>query len=195
LVLGPYGYFGDKFNMLDFTLVIFGIIDVAVSSSLSGTKALRVIRVFRLARVARILSLSKVVKLTNPTPTIDLLRMIEILSDAGYFIMNVFFLLLFFCFIFALAGMQLFGAKPIFDKVKPRFNFNSFTNAYMTVFSITTGSKGFEIFRSVAYSVRSNVVFLFYVFWAVFAKFCLLATVSATVFQRVRALSSTIVAT
>ncbi len=105
-VLGPNGYFGDKFNNLDFALVIFGILDLILEAVLGGTKALRVLRIFRLARVLRILSLAKITKITNPTPTIDLLRIVEVISDAGFFISSCFFLLLFFTFIFALAGMQ-----------------------------------------------------------------------------------------
>ena len=185
LVLGPYAYFGDKFNILDFVLVLFGIVDLAVESVLSGTKALRVVRVFRLARVARIASLSKVVKLQNSTPSIDLIRMVEILSEAGQFIVNVFFLLLFFTFLFTLTGMQLFGGKDVFNGEKSRFNFDSFNNAFMTVFSMTTGSTGYAIFMNVAYTMRSNIVFIFYIIWQVLAKYFLLATVAATLFQRI----------
>jgi len=184
-VLGPVGYFNDKFNILDFVLVLFSILDLVVASVLSGTKALRVVRVFRLARVARIASLSKVVKLTNPTPSIDLIRMVEILSDSGYFIVNVFFLLLFFNFLFTLVGLQLFGGNPIFDGELERFNFNSFNNAFMAVFSMTTGATGFTIFKQVAYTMQTNSVFVFYLAWQILAKYFLLATVAATLFQRI----------
>jgi len=184
-VLGPIGYFNDKFNILDFVLVLFSILDLVVASVLSGTKALRVVRVFRLARVARIASLSKVVKLSNPTPSIDLIRMVEILSDSGYFIANVFFLLLFFNFIFTLVGLQLFGGNPIFDGELERFNFNSFNNAFMAVFSMTTGATGFTIFKQVAYTMQTNTVFVFYLAWQILAKYFLLATVAATLFQRI----------
>jgi hypothetical protein len=184
-VLGPFGYFGDGFNVLDFVLVVFGVIDLAIESVLSGTKSLRVVRIFRLARVARIASMSKVVKLTSPTPHIDLLRIIEIVSEASYFMMNVFALLLFFNFIFSIAGMQLFGGEASFDGETQRFNFNSFNNAFMTTFSITTGSTGYRIFSNIAFNMHSNFCFLFYILWQILAKYFLLATVAATIFQRV----------
>jgi WD40 repeat protein len=184
-LLGPYGYFGDGFNLVDFVLMVLGVVDLAIESALSGTKSLRVVRIFRLARVARVASMSKVIKLTNPTPNIDLLRIIEILSEASHFILNVFALLIFFNFIFTIAGMQLFGGEPYFDGEKQRFNFDSFNNAFMTTFSITTGSTGYKIFSVIAFNMKSNLVFLFYIVWQILAKYFLLATVAATIFQRV----------
>lgn len=185
-VLGPFGYFNDKFNILDFMLVVVGILDLAVEAALSGTKALRVVRIFRLARVARIASLSKVVKLTNPTPSIDLLRMVEILSESGWFMLNVFFLLLFFNFLFTLSGMQLFGGKTVFDGQQERFNYDSFNNAFMATFSMTTGSTGFVIFKQIAFTMNSNFSFAFYIVWQVLSKYMLLSTVAAALFQRVK---------
>jgi hypothetical protein len=184
LLLGPYGYFGDTYNLLDFTLAILGVLDLIVSSAFAGTKALRVVRIFRLARVVRLASLSKVVRLTKPTPSIDILRMLEIFSEAGYFVSVLYFLLLFFNFIFALAGMQLFGGFSVIG-TKARFNFDSFNNAFMSVFSMTTGSTGYNIFKKVAFTQNSNLVFLFYIIWQILSKYFLLATVSATIFQRV----------
>ena len=90
-ILGPVGYFRSGFNQLDFALVVMGIVDLAIESVLSGTKSLRVVRIFRLARVARIASASKIAKNRNPTPSIDLIRMLEILGQSAPFMFCVFF--------------------------------------------------------------------------------------------------------
>lgn len=184
-ILGPVAYFRSGFNQLDFALVVLGIVDLSIESALSGTKSLRVVRVFRLARVARIASASKIAKNSNPTPSIDLIRMLEILGQSAPFMLCVFFLLLFFNYLFTLAGMQLFGAFTAYDGDRSRFNYESFNNAFMSTFSMTTGSTGFAIFQEIAFNMRNNAVFLFYIVWQILSRYFLLATIAATLFQRI----------
>ena len=86
-----------------------GIVDLAIESVLSGTKSLRVVRIFRLARVAYCVSIEDGQE-PQPDAVYRSDSMLEILGQSAPFMFCVFFLLLFFSYLFTLAGMQLFGA-------------------------------------------------------------------------------------
>jgi len=58
----------------------------------------------------------------------------KVLSNTIEKFIWIFFLLLIFCYIYALLGMNLYGGHPVFNENGNRHNFNTFGNAFITVF-------------------------------------------------------------
>jgi voltage-dependent calcium channel L type alpha-1D len=63
--------------------------------------------------------------------------------------------------IFALLGMQLFGGKFNFNPMepKPRANFDTFTQALLTVFQVLTG-EDWWVFNVDLYNITRNYMYI-----------------------------------
>eukprot|EP01065_Artemidia_motanka_P052349 TRINITY_DN9431_c0_g2_i1.p1 TRINITY_DN9431_c0_g2~~TRINITY_DN9431_c0_g2_i1.p1 ORF type:complete len:2131 (+),score=591.16 TRINITY_DN9431_c0_g2_i1:72-6464(+) len=124
---GLRGYMEDTFNVLDGTIVILSVAELALESL--SFPSFSVFRAFRLLRVFKLLK--------NFPELRNLIKVIlHAVSDTGY--LNLIILL--YLFIAALVGMQFFGGKfdfPDRDE-QPRATFNSFGYSFLTVFTIMT---------------------------------------------------------
>ena len=129
LAFGCGPYWGDSFNRFDGLIVICSLVDVITEDwglLPPDAPAFTVLRAFRLLRVFRLLkSWTSLQKLLNALMTS--------LAQLFYLIILISLLL----FIFALLGMQLFGAQYTpergFVNGPPRANFDSIGNAMITV--------------------------------------------------------------
>jgi len=128
--LGAKDYFKDRMNWFDFVVVILSLIELFLlsgNSALSAFRTIRIFRTFRVLRVARIFrylrSMSMILRVIGRT-----------ISQFIYLAM----LLLLFTLIFALIGMQIFGGRFNFEEGKPRANFDTFFNAFLSVFQLMT---------------------------------------------------------
>jgi hypothetical protein len=95
LGLGPMGYFGDRWNDLDFAIVIIGWMSIGGSSQIGPLKSLRTLRALRPLRL-----LSKV-----PSMQLVIEALIRSLPAIG----NVTLILGVFWLVFAILGVQIFG--------------------------------------------------------------------------------------
>jgi Ion transport protein len=136
---GLKGYFMDSFNIFDCVIVISTIVDICISfisggdiggSALTALRAFRLLRVFKLAKTWK--------KLHYLLTTIG-----RTLKDVATFSV----LLALFMFTYTLMGLELFGYKARFDSSgnvdlengsSPVYNFDTFINAFTTVFIILT---------------------------------------------------------
>jgi hypothetical protein len=146
LVLGIRPYFKDKLNIMDFSVVWIGVIEIIVvqASANINDNANAALSSFRAIRFIRLLKLFK--KETFMGRFVNFI--IISLRDLIYYTL----LLLFFLFLFALAGRELFANKIyLYEKkddwgyvypdvfLSPRENFDDLYNAFITVFILFIG--------------------------------------------------------
>ena len=127
---GPVGYLQDRMNYLDGMVVILSIFELAFLSgggAFSAFRAFRIMRTFRVLRVARLLKSMQ-----------SMQEIIDVIARSMSSFLYLAVLLLLFVFIYALLGMQTFGGKFDFEDGKPRANFDSFHNSFVTVFQLLT---------------------------------------------------------
>lgn len=137
---GPLEYLRDKMNYLDGMVVMLSVFELAFLSgggALSAFRAVRIMRTFRVLRVARLL------KSMQSMQTI-----IDVIGRSISSFLYLALLLLLFCFIYSLLGMQTFGGKFNFDDGVPRGNFDSFNTAFVTVFQVLTMENWNDILHS-----------------------------------------------
>ena len=151
LVLGCKGWVKDKLNIADFVVVFLGIFEIIYvkcnkdksddsNSSLSALRAIRYIRILKLSREGSFIQ--KFVEF-----------IIISLRDLIYYCL----LLIFFIYIFAIAGRELFAYSVVlyndtdeygykFNTTRvPRENFDSILNSLVTVFIFFIGDNWPEI--------------------------------------------------
>jgi hypothetical protein len=138
--LGPRTYAKDAFNLFDGVIVIFSVIEIAISLAArstggeAGSTGLGALRTFRLMRVFKLARSWQ-----------DLQKLLSMIVQSVIDVTNASLLLLIIMFIFTLLGMQLFGGKMKWyyygsspaDKAKAHFD--DFWWGFVTVFQVLTG--------------------------------------------------------
>lgn len=161
--LGLAGYVIDPFNAFDGVIVIISIVELFQDGD-SGLSALRIVRIFRVIKLVRYLkSLQMIVRVVTAS-----------LPSFGWIAL----LLLLFCFIYAVLGMQLFGGvlAPDPDDPQggvPRSNFDSLYWAFLTVFQVLAG-EGWNLVMYDVVASSSPASVLFFISWLVLGQFTLL---------------------
>uniref|UniRef100_A0A5K3EQK2 Sodium channel protein n=1 Tax=Mesocestoides corti TaxID=53468 RepID=A0A5K3EQK2_MESCO len=134
VALGPKKYFADSWNIFDFVVVLFSLIEIPLDNvrGLSILRAFRLLRVFKLAKSWQTMKLlfSIVARTLNALGNLTAVLMISI-------------------FVFAVLGMSLFGEsyQQFTNKTRfperggkvPRWNFCDFTHSFMIVFRVLCG--------------------------------------------------------
>lgn len=163
--LGVKLYFKDSMNYFDFFVVILSLIELFLlsgNSALSAFRTIRIFRTFRVLRVARIFrylqSMSMILRVIGRT-----------ISQFIYLAM----LLLLFTLIFALIGMQIFGGTFDFEEGKPRANFDSFLEAYLSVFQLMT-VEGWNLIMYDGIRAVGPGAAIYFVSWVFLGNFVLL---------------------
>ena len=160
--LGPKDYVKDRFNVFDAIIVTLGFIEFSIGSSNSSLTALRTARIFRVLKLVRYFeSMCKILDVVSRS-----------LSSFGYIAL----LLLLFCFIYSVLGMQLFGGMwkdkgPDFEK--PRNHFDSLHWSFVTVFQILAGEAWNEI-MTLYVGEKGAEYALYFVSWVIIGQFILL---------------------
>ena len=166
-------YISDSFNVFDGIIVIFGLLDFALTRMEINAAALSIIQVFRLCRIVR------VVKLVRYLESMQVI--IEVIASSMSSFTYLFLLLILFMFIFSVLGMQLFAGQLNFDvngNNPPRENFDSLDQSIITVFIVLTGENWNAILMQ---GVNASGYFstLYYVSWdGVFAFLPLCSSLS-----------------
>jgi hypothetical protein len=144
LTIKLYGYgtkdfSKDLFNVFDAFVVLISLVELVINSSsgqqgdkknaASAFRAIRIFRIFRVLRVTRLLRGLRFMQI-----------IIEVLKSTLEQFVYIAILMFLFIFIFSLLGMQMFGGKFVFQGGEEivRFNFDSFTSAFYTVFVLIT---------------------------------------------------------
>mmetsp|Transcript_13676 Transcript_13676/g.25803 ORF Transcript_13676/g.25803 Transcript_13676/m.25803 type:complete len:1737 (+) Transcript_13676:154-5364(+) len=175
LGLGFAGYAADSMNFLDAAVVLFSLMEfifLSGNSSMTAIRALRVFRAFRVFRVARLFrrmeSMAEIMRVISST-----------LSGVTYLAL----LLLLFIVIFSLVGMQTFGGAFDFPEGKPRSNFDSFFEAFITVFQILTLENWPDLLYNGMRSSAGYASALYFLFWIFIGNFVCLNLFLAILFD------------
>ena len=147
---GCTGYWSEGWNQLDGTIVIMSVVEMVLTAVFAGSGVkLSFLRILRMLRVTRMLRLMRSWK--------GLYKIVTTFIKALPQMMNISILMLVFMVIFSLLGMQIFGGQFTPDRgfsrepcppagcadptllPEPRFHFDYFVPAAMTVFVLMTG--------------------------------------------------------
>ena len=145
----------DKFNIFDAFIVLISFIEILLASGSSGAftslRAFRLFRIFKLFRVG------------------ELRILVDCLTKTIRAIFPFIIWLCLFMYIFTLMGMQFFAGEVRFDENdspnsegdSPRYNFNTFDKAFLSVFIIFTGENWNEMMYDAMRSTSAIACFYF----------------------------------
>jgi hypothetical protein len=134
--MGLVKYLTDPLNYLDGAVVIFSLIEIVFLNGQGALSAFRTLRIFRAVRMIRTLRVLRVARLLRGLQSMQ--TIIEVIGKTIGSFAYIGLLLLILIFIYVLFGMQLFGGKFDFPEGKPRQNFDSFNNAFLSMFQVLT---------------------------------------------------------
>lgn len=146
LAVGPGKYVAETMNILDGSVVLLSIFELAMASggdsNLSAFKTIRILRTLRVLRIVRILRALKQMQV-----------IISVMQRSADSFVYIAMLLMVCCFIFTLLGKTVFGNKFNYEP-RPRGNFDSFSISLITVFQVLT----MENWQTVAFdAMRSDI--------------------------------------
>lgn len=157
MALSLQGYFYDISNKFDSLVAIISIIEVTLDANDVSQKTIKILRIFRIIRVIRLLRSLKFMKM-----------IIEVLSKTLTSFLYIALLLILFLFIYALLGMKLFGDEFNFPNKVYRQNFDSYQEAFLSVFQILSRSYWFYflylMFRSAINNFISSIYLISWIF-------------------------------
>jgi len=124
-------FFRDVMNLFDTAVVLISMLEIFIGSggsNLTALRSIRILRAFRVLRITRMIRSLNYMKIVMGVVT-------SIITEFIY----VFLLLFLFIFIYTLLGMQLFGGVLNASSVTGvRQNFDSFFNAFFSIFQVMT---------------------------------------------------------
>eukprot|EP00756_Hemistasia_phaeocysticola_P021633 Hpha_TRINITY_DN15786_c1_g2::TRINITY_DN15786_c1_g2_i1::g.37396::m.37396/K04834/SCN2A; voltage-gated sodium channel type II alpha len=170
LGLGARSYFRENWNRFDFVIVLVSILDIANVQGLSGLSAVRVLRVGRLFR------------LVGKAKGLQKLFNTMFQGDNLYYFGNIGCFCIAIIFMFAVAGVSLFGTIDRAQAVDHNLNFENVGFAMITLFTISTTEAWLSIRDGL---MESNVVsgHIFALLWIVVGSVVLLNLFAAVVVE------------
>ena len=149
--LGIKQYFRDKWNQFDFFIVFCSII-VLILDGVGSSKLLfdpTIARVLRIIRIFRVVKRAKSLK-----------RLLTTLVFSLPALWNVGILLFLLFFIYAVAGMSLFGNVTHGEFLNNKANFETFGHALLTLYRMSTGESWNGIYHDCSITEQSSLLML-----------------------------------
>ncbi|XP_078677513.1 voltage-dependent L-type calcium channel subunit alpha-1D-like isoform X35 [Branchiostoma floridae x Branchiostoma belcheri] len=138
---GPKYYFKDAWNTFDFLIVVGSLVDIIVSQMNPGAEvpSINFFRLFRVMRLIKLLSRGEGIR----TLLWTFIKSFQALPYVALLILMLFF-------IYAVVGMQIFGAIDLNGggAIHRNNNFQSFPQAVLVLFRSATGEAWQEIMMS-----------------------------------------------
>ncbi|XP_023271811.1 voltage-dependent T-type calcium channel subunit alpha-1H-like [Seriola lalandi dorsalis] len=164
VAFGVWRFITNRWNLMDIIVVLVSIISIVLRMKMMKTvpinpSILRVTRALRLAQVLKLLKAKKIRVLMN--------TIIKTLSQVG----NICLLFMFFFFIYAVLGVELFGSLECSDDhpclgLHRYFNFKHFGLALLTLYQVCTGDNWSGILKDTLRECRpGNIRCLGYLSW------------------------------
>ena len=167
--LGLVKYLSNSLNYLDFMVVIFSWIEIIFLGGNGAFSAFRTFRVFRLLRTVRVLRVARLLRGLQ-----SMMTLLEVIANTIGSFGYIGLMLLIIMLIYALFGMTLFAGRWNYPDGLPRPNFDSFNNAFISVFQLLT----VENWPSLLYSGMRNqfqpLVALYYISFIMIGNYILL---------------------
>eukprot|EP00798_Chlamydomonas_sp_ICE-L_P030252 gene30252-35240_t len=127
--IGIPAYFKERWNQFDFVVVVISVVGVIVDYVASSDLAfMALLRVLRVLRIIKLVPKAK-----------GLRMMLETLYWSLPALGNVATVLLLWVYIYAIIGMNLFGAIKLQESLNRHVNFQDFPTSVLTLLSIITG--------------------------------------------------------
>lgn len=165
-------FFEDIMNVFDFVVVVISIVDLTQDGTTINLSAFKSIRILRALRVLRVTRLIRSLKFMGIITSI----IVNILEEFVY----IFLLLALFILIYVLLGMQVFGGNTLPQSVTGiRQNFNSFFDAFVTVFQVLTVENWNDIAVLIYTSSSNNANILYLITWIFIGNWVLLNLLQA----------------
>lgn len=99
----------------------------------------------------------------------------KVVSNTLTSFIYILILLILFNYIYALLGMNIFGGKFYFEDTETRQNFDSFYNAFLSVFQLMTLENWNDLLLSALRSdVHKLISFIYFVSWIFIGNYVLL---------------------
>lgn len=132
-------YFMDSWNLFDFIIVVLSATTIALDfiTTVSLGSSTTVIRAFRISKILRLIKKSKSLKHIFKTFIVALRPLANIGS-----------LLLLIMYMYAIAGVILFGQVMRNDPLDESLNFETFSSAALALFIVTTTDGWTEIAKA-----------------------------------------------
>ncbi|XP_066923067.1 muscle calcium channel subunit alpha-1-like isoform X2 [Clytia hemisphaerica] len=167
---GFFGYCRSLFNIFDVIVVLLSILELIlrrINDNFSyGLSVLRCLRLLRAFKVTKYWS--------------SLRNLVASLMNAMNAILSLIFLLFLFIVIWSLLGMQLFGGRFVKLETLPRTNFDTFKDAFLTVFQVITGEDwnavmydGMRVYGATS-ATGIAIAFIYFFFLVIFGNYTLL---------------------
>ena len=155
-------------NLFDGFIVIISLVEIiALGGGNKAVSAFRTVRIFRTFRVLRVTKLLRSLAFMKV--------IIDVVSKSMQSFFYIAVLLLLFIFIYTLLGIQIFGGKTNFPDSNIRANFNSFHDAFITVFQVLTLENWQQIlFICMRSSAGAFLTNLFLISWIFIGNYVLL---------------------
>jgi hypothetical protein len=134
-------YFKEGWNVLDFVIVVFGVIGYVMQyvSGTNYTLSLTVIRAFKVSSLLKMIRQLKRLK-----------QMCMTFIDSLGEIMNIGFLLCLFLFMFVILAINLFSGVKFQTFLNKDVNFRSFGVAFLSMFRACTGEDFADLMADLA---------------------------------------------
>ena len=101
-------------------------------------------------------------------------KIIDVIGKTIGFFAYIGLLLMILLFIYALFGMQLYGGRFDFPDGKPRQNFDSFNNAFMTMYQVLTMENWQSVLFACCRAQHAAIAALYLISWITIGNYILL---------------------
>ena len=170
LAKGPINYIRDFMNCFDGIVVVLSLVElIFLSNSKSALTAFRTVRIFRVFRVIRVIRVARLFRYLQSMALI-----LEVISGSLSKFIYLALLLLLFIIIYTLLFIQIFKGKFEFDDGRPRSNFDSFHNSFLSTFQVLSLENWQQILYSSMRANRGPVGTLALISWIVLGNYILL---------------------
>jgi len=146
VAFGPKGYFHSKSNVLDFVIVLVVLLNwiLELVPSTGQIEDLRAVQSLRVLRVLRLFNLVASFK-----------TLLRTLIVTAFPILNIIGILMILFFVYATLGVSIFGGlvdvnDDTLEFLGPHVNFNSFVDAFYTLWAMATGESWTSISRELS---------------------------------------------
>ena len=211
VLVGPVVYLDSLFNLFDLFLVLMGLLQygATIPKFITNLRIIRLLRLARLYKLLKIIQATSKVKKTDPEITFG--RLMGMVIDLIPPTLNALMVTLIFLYIFSLIGEQFLiyrfpfnehlvatgmtrtnvtmtdsiAAYNLFDsfggRFRDRMNFNTFGNAFVTVFNIMMFNGWYNTMLDSIRNLDNTFVAWYFVIVVFFCNYFTVSTIAATV--------------
>jgi len=167
---GIVEFLSDPMNCINSVVAILNILEMTMWNTSSSSSYSRSFQAFSTLRIFKVMRMLRLLKTMHSIKLI-----VRVISEAIIVFFYIGILIVLFLFIYALFGMQLFGGKFNFPEGTPRQNFDSFFNAFISVFQVLNSQKWNKLLYSSIRASNSAIAVIYYTTWLIIGNYILIS--------------------